>query len=330
LFVHIIVLLVVVVLPISGVLPFIPIEPLGSEILWTIIVTTSLTLLALFYLNYLILIPKYYFKGQKIQYAVLLLLIVVTLVVLTRSFIFFTFSRYPGYINELPSAEFLPFVILRVVLTVVLSSSIALFEKWQEEKNERQKAELHLLKLQFNPHFLFNALNAVYSKTLGVADDASDMIIKLSALMRYNLNQTNKRFISFNEELECVLNYIEIQKIRSPVTAKIDLQIECENTTLEIAPFLLVPLIENAFKYGIGNDDNCQIVIFLKLCENEMIFSVINKKVSIDLLELEAEGYNYGISSIVKRLEILYPFKHEFKISESDHDFKVSLKIELK
>ena len=132
--------------------------------------------------------------------------------------------------------------------------------KTQKEKIE---AELDALKNQINPHFLFNSLNSIYSLVLKKSDRAPEVLIKLSDSMRYIIYEANDEFVDLNREIDFISNYIELQKLRMSDKDTVDYHILGESENQYIAPLLLIPIIENGFKYGIKGETETSFLTFL-------------------------------------------------------------------
>ena len=207
-------------------------------------------------------------------------------------------------------------------------------------KNEQQKTvlieeklgtELNFLKAQINPHFLFNTLNNLYSlANKANSPELSEGISKLSNLMRYMLYESNNEKVPLNSEIEYIQSFIEIQKLRLAEEDDfiIHFNIEGDTNHIFIAPMLLIPFVENAFKHGINFKDSSIIKIELKLHENELIFSVFNSNYKVEH-SLEKGRSGIGLENMRRRLELLYPNSHSLEIKEEDEVHGAILKLNL-
>lgn len=208
-----------------------------------------------------------------------------------------------------------------------LSWGLYLNRIWNRLKEEKSMAELSYLKAQINPHFLFNTLNSIYSLSLTNSEDTPDALIKLSEMMRYVLYETKTEKVALEKELAYIEGYIALQKLRLTSLTKVDFKAAADNPSLQIEPLLMIAFIENAFKYGVSTDLESQIDIkvnqngeWLEMdCENDM---VVEKKAGD-----EANGI--GIDNVKKRLELVYPGKHQLLIKENGTRYSVKLKIQL-
>lgn len=189
--------------------------------------------------------------------------------------------------------------------------------------------ELDSLKAQLNPHFLFNSLNYLYGTALTEkAHDTADGIDKLSGLMRYTITGSHENFVSLDNELKFIEQYLALRKARIPQkeSIEIDVQISSPTKGLQIAPLLLLPFIENAFKYGIIMDGRSFVHIKINVVDATLTMSISN---SISSAPIEIEGNNTGIRNTVKRLKLLYPDKHKLQQSNNGSAYKALLTLEL-
>ena len=342
-------------------LPLILFDIPGSEAFpWPRIYNFSL-MIALFYLNYFILIPKLLLKKRFIIYS---------LVIVSLLAIIFTID-FPvpesSYRNSRQSSRFeqsesqdnnfnpemrgrrnQPMLIkkrksmsghrrvyntLSIFIVLLLSSSIRLTREWY--KNEKQThimakekltSELSFLKSQVNPHFLFNTLNGIYSLANKKSDKTAGAIVKLSELMRHMLYESEKEFISLDKEIEYLENYIDLQKLRLSKEAKVSFDIQGDTSNKKIEPMLLIPFIENAFKHGV-DASGADISIELSISENNLQFRVNNR---ISDSKEKDDNSGIGLSNIIKQLNHLYPGKHTLNIDEKDGYFLIELILNLK
>lgn len=196
----------------------------------------------------------------------------------------------------------------------------------------RSTADLDFLRSQINPHFLFNALNTLYGTALQEnSERTAEGIQRLGDMMRFMLQENMQEKILLVREIDYLNNYIALQKLRTQTSPDISivLQIEDHVNALQIAPMLLIPFIENAFKHGISLREPSHINISLQTKENTLYFDVhnsIHPKIAND-----TEKYNNGVGleNVKQRLVLLYPNKHELVIRESAKDFFIHLTIQL-
>ncbi len=194
----------------------------------------------------------------------------------------------------------------------------------------RSKADLQFLRSQINPHFLFNTLNTLYGTALqeGAANTASG-IQKLGDMMRFMLHDNTRDFIQMNREIEYLKNYISFQKLRTQSSNKITIEdnIEEQNCPHQIAPMLLIPLVENAFKHGISLKEKSWIKIKLNCTEKEIRFEVRNSIHPGHVHDAEKEKSGVGLNNVTERLKLIYPDKHEIAVDKNNNEFLVKLLI---
>jgi two-component system LytT family sensor kinase len=188
-----------------------------------------------------------------------------------------------------------------------------------------QSAELKQLRAQVNPHFLFNALNSLYSTALKEnADKTASGIQKLGDMMRFMLNQSD--YITIQQEMEQLDLYIELQKMRLDENISVDARMENITAPLMIAPMLLNPFVENAFKHGVSLQADSWIRITLTHDKNTLYFKVHNSlHKNREEMDTERNNHGIGLENVKRRLTLLYPDKHSLFIQQSEQDFFVSL-----
>ncbi|WP_219009256.1 sensor histidine kinase [Aquimarina litoralis] len=194
-------------------------------------------------------------------------------------------------------------------------------------EREQFKSELTQLRNQIHPHFLFNTLNNLYSLIIKKSDAAEDALIRLSGLMRYMLYEANVPKVSLSKEIEYLRNYIDLEKLRLNNTNTIHFTTSM-NKDNEIAPFILMPFVENAFKHGISNDKKSSIEISVKADKDVLTMSVYNTK-KINAHKDQGEKIGVGMVNVKKRLELLYKDNYELHKEETDSYYKVILKLNL-
>lgn len=196
----------------------------------------------------------------------------------------------------------------------------------QELMKMKLETELNLLKSQMNPHFLFNTLNNIYGLAIKKSDQTAPIVMKLSQLLRFMLYDADKDFITLEEEINLLENYIELEKIRYSDRLMLDFQTDIKNPNARISPMLLLPLIENAFKHG-ASESTRNIIIRMKITEYNNRLSVVIENSKETQLDPSASG-QIGLKNVKRQLELTYAdFKLDI-IELSDY-FKVNLTIQL-
>lgn len=225
--------------------------------------------------------------------------------------------------------------ILTTVSVVVVAFAYRLLLLWfQQEKlrkeleNQKLKAELSFLKMQVNPHFLFNALNNIYSlSVMEKSNKTGQSIMKLSDLIRYVLYEKEdaENKVSLDKEIRHINSYIDLEKLRHPGDVYINFSIEGDTNGKRIVPLLLFPLIENACKHGILTDPQKPVDINIKVSDHQLNFSIEN---SINSYQKDDVG-GIGIPNVQKRLDLLYGRKYTLDLSKTADRFIVNLQLPL-
>ena len=233
-------------------------------------------------------------------------------------------NRHRSFLYPFTGSSAVFFMVLTVsTCSRVIQEWLGIEKKKQEIENEKLTTELSFLKSQINPHFLFNTLNNIYSLALIKSDATADSVFKLSSIMRYVLNETKHDSVALDKEIQFIRDYIELQKIR--LTDKVTIQFSAEGETVEkqIAPLILIPFVENAFKYGISTKEISLILFQLKADKNTIDFSSENNIVSGEKEKNEQTGI--GLKNTKRRLELLYPGKHTLVVNKENNRFIVHL-----
>ena len=187
----------------------------------------------------------------------------------------------------------------------------------------KTQAELQALQSKINPHFLYNALNAITSLIHEDPDKAEDMTIKLSKLFRYSINSQQENFCSLNEEIDILNTYLAIEKVRFGHRIHFDIQIEENLGNVQFPRFLLQPLVENALKHGLKNTyENGILAVKIYKPQKEIIVSIADNGIPFPE-ELIA---GYGLQSTFDKLKLLYPEKHEIEmINQPKKEIKITI-----
>lgn len=229
--------------------------------------------------------------------------------------------------------------LLLFMMVMGLSIAVSTVQQWQNTERKmviseahkvkaeagKINAELSFLRAQINPHFLFNTLNNIYTLSVTNNENTSESIMKLSNIMRYVTDDVAEDYVSLQNEIDCVNDYIDLQRLR--LGKKTKLVFERTGTIVQqrIAPLILITFIENVFKYGVSNHQ--ETVIFIKIVvEADQINFVCKNRI----FEIKAatKRTGIGIANTRKRLEYLYPDKHTLNIINQGGEFTVDLHLE--
>ncbi|MDB5008175.1 MAG: ypdA 3 [Mucilaginibacter sp.] len=198
----------------------------------------------------------------------------------------------------------------------------------REITNAALVSELAFLRSQISPHFIFNVINGVVALSRLNPPAVEPTLIQLSQLLRYMLYITDEEKVTMKQKADYLSNYIELQKLRFGEQVKVNFTIDITAPEKTIEPMLLIPFVENAFKYGIGDVIDPVIDIALKERDKKLIFIVKNPYNPDEITKTGDHGI--GLANVKRRLELLYPGKHSLLISQSDNNYTVNLQLQLK
>jgi two-component system, LytTR family, sensor kinase len=284
------------------------------------------------YFNYFVLVKLYYKTRRFFLYTLFLLAsyVVGTLLIcglesiLLKSYDLEWMFTMPHLISRVP--YFVLFTLLGNWL--LLSEEMRRKQELEKQlKTERTEAELKWLKAQISPHFLFNALNNIYSLVYFKEDNAAPMLVKLSNLMRYVFYEGNHEKVTIAKEVQYMEDYIELQLLKKKYVGKIHFTKELYNNTIFIEPMLFINFVENAFKHGNLDADEGHIEITLLTNENELLFTCKN---NFDHIGIKDATTGIGLENIEKRLALLYPDQYNLTTVKKDKMYSARLQIQLK
>ena len=234
---------------------------------------------------------------------------------------FFVFRNSPTYMEE-HHLNFLRFVVIPVPVFAALWG----YEQWRWLKTlqaDKAKTELALLKNQINPHFFFNTLNNLYGLAVEKSDQAPAMILKLSDMMRYTIYEGKADFVPLENEVTYLEDYIDLHRIRYHKQVDIRLQQDLAHAH-QIAPLLLVVLLENAFKHGVESlAENAFVDIAIHTSPTQISFQISNNYEP----NRKEEG-GIGLMNLKQRLALIYPQRHRLEIAQTADTYTVNLDIE--
>ena len=296
---------------------------------------------AITYANLLVLLPRYFDKKKYLAYTVWMVIIVVLLTIFQRwiciHFIYprFFWMRAPNA-DEMnvfwigPFIQFIFYISIPVLLTTALREGFKWYRESYQVKTllaEQQTAELNYLKSQINPHFLFNTLNNLYGLSLESSKKVPSMILKLSDILNYSLYESNQVKVLLEKEVQLVQDFIALEKGRYEERVTVNFNSSIDQST-EIAPLLLMPLVENAFKHGVKESiDPLNIEIDLNNENGVINFSVVND-IPIQDSSVHKVG-GIGLANLRRRLDLLYKGKYELKTYEKGNRYYASLMINI-
>ncbi|TAI47202.1 sensor histidine kinase [Flagellimonas allohymeniacidonis] len=290
------------------------------------------------YLNYLVLVPFFLLKKKVWQYVVLSLAVLVSFNYIANHLFFPT---PPERLQQLIGSQNMePFKNITYAMGGIVSFSFFLLggllrltkdvykrEKMHSVKEvRRQETELQFLRAQLNPHFLFNSLNSIYSLVRDKSSEAPEAVITLAELMRYMIYEAKKELVPLSKEIDYIKNFVQLQVLRLSHSENVKLKITGDYNDKLIAPLLLIPFVENAFKYGTDFKGNTHVEILMKVVSDDLFFSINNK---IGGYKRDQENSGIGLENIKNRLELLYPDQHSLLIRKKNGNYLVNLELHL-
>ncbi|RYU96469.1 sensor histidine kinase [Emticicia agri] len=221
------------------------------------------------------------------------------------------------------------FIVIFVGMLKFVEDWFELEARKKEVENEKLIAELRFLKAQINPHFLFNTLNNLYSLAFSNSPNTTEVIAKLSKMMRYMLYDSNHAKVPLEKEIEYIENYISLEKLRLNHQIPIDFVVKGNTSQVMIVPLVLITFLENAFKHGVsGNDPNSWIKVLL-LIDGKICTYTVENSTLIAINGHTKESSGIGLQNLKRRLELSYPDSYELKVENKDNKHRIQLKIDL-
>ena len=293
----------------------------------------------MYFINLLYLTPKLLEEGKRKEFVLWIILMVAIYVVGLGALDLWMDTFMPFHRHPIGPKPFLLIFLFRfftaippLVVSTLIVKSVLLSAKNKESlelKNRMLEAETNALKAQINPHFLFNTLNNIYSLSQMRSDKTGTAIMNLSEILRFVTYESNQARVPLASEIKQIENFIELQYLKDDEHDNIKVNLDPIEGNYEIAPLLLIPFIENCFKHS-GHEDKSEgwIKISLRVHEDQLHLKCTNSVVRDDKPKDGTGGV--GLDNVEKRLNLLYPDRHEIFIKEDRDQFEVDLKINLK
>lgn len=315
------------------------------------ILMNNVFLVIAFYINLFVLMPRF-FNTKKWGYFLLF-----TVLFMFVSLYFHQFSQYlernlwpdmfrphrpwprelreGGFHDHNRGFSFRQFSFIYLfIMTWALSMAYYLFQQLQKSVRKADQvlatalqSELSYLKAQINPHFLFNTLNNIYVLTLKKSELAPTAVMKLSNLMRKITNDTSVDFVPFEEEEQFIRDYLDLQQLRLNEKTRVIYEVTGDFSRSRIAPRILIPFLDNAFKYGVSGHTTSEIVIRMQFEGSKLHFYMKNAIHNSGNEVVDSAGIGQGNSK--RRLELLYKDHYDLKINHTEESYEVLLQIEL-
>lgn len=289
------------------------------------------------YINYFYLLPKFLAKKKVFQYILEFIIWFAIIITIRLHLERFLVDGYTYQANYLYTTRF---IIQIVAVTLFIVTFVAMlrfstdyFElqaKKKEIENEKLSAELNFLKAQINPHFLFNTLNNLYYLAYTNSENTTEVIAKLSQMMRYMIYDSNHPQVLLSKEIEYMQNYISLERLRLNNEIPIDFCIEGNVGNVLIAPLIFITFLENAFKHGVSNNQpGAWVKIGIRICNKECLYTVSNSKIPQTKTPEKEDNAGIGLKNVNRRLELSYPNQYELKVTDEKDKYVVELKLKL-
>lgn len=290
-----------------------------------------LLLIGIAYLNLHYFLPRYLLTKRYGMYSFVLLVSVAAYLIVQSLFDYVLYGYVIGPMRNSNLMEALSYNFFSTLWYLALMLALKLSIDWygqqlliQRITVEKLNAEVEFLRAQVNPHFLFNALNNLYALTLKKSDQAPGIVLKLSELMEYMLYESNEAYIPLEKELEYLQNYIELERLRINHQADIRITVDGVTDSCMIPPFLILPLLENAVKHGLGTINSHAFLHLHIRAGSTLEVQVANSR--SHTVPSEQKG-GIGLQNLRKRLELLYPERYVLQTEELPGSYMVALKI---
>lgn len=288
-----------------------------------------------FYVLFYYLIPRYLHKKAYGYLLGAFGLVLIVCILGYRSMVAptsqFLYGESPNF--EVYSLRRLMYTLTDLLPALGLASSVKLLrgrlqsqQRLDALEREKSVAELRFLKAQTNPHFLFNTLNNLYGLARRKDEQTAPAILQLSGIMRYILYECSVPTIPIEKEIQLLLDYIELEKLRYDDRLQLQWEQSVDDPQQPIAPLILLPFVENAFKHGASESRfTIQIQIQIRLEQGQLQMQVENSTES----PMEAVEDGIGLQNVKRQLDLLYGSAHNLQITTTDRTFKVNLNIDL-
>jgi len=290
------------------------------------------------YVHYFFILPKWFRDKNPGAYffqLTLLIIPLITLRVFIENEVFVQISANEDYYKTIRLSRFVhtlwdtaSFLLFTGMVRFVVDW-FDLENKKRQLENEKLVAELNYLKSQINPHFLFNTLHNLNYLVYSGSKNATDVVIKLSNIMRYMIYEAGKDHVALTSEIEYMNDYIHLESIRLNQSFQLDFHVNGPVEQTKIAPLMLITFLENAFKHGVSDQEmNCWIKLTLTINEGQLMYQVSNKKVRANSHNKLKSGF--GLGNVKKRLELSYPSKHVLIVADNEEMYKIDLTLQLR
>ena len=307
-------------------------EETSAKVIWTQLSVLTVELLV-FYLCYLVVFPRLLRLGQLAKLTVALIGVVMLysgLRYAIEEMLYLALLGFHNYSDGVPTSHIFFYSLYYSLPAVAASAALWAGENnlLQERENqqlrtEKRVAETAFLKAQINPHFLYNTLNLLYGMAYPVSKPLAAALLKLAELMRYLLHDSAADQVALSHEIDYLRNYLALYHLRFPGQLFVDFTVTGEPADRRIAPLVLIPFVENAFKHGILDDPAQPVRICLRVEPQEVVFQVENR-INAGLKDATS---GIGLPNLRRRLALQYPGRHQLSITADEDQFATLLRV---
>jgi hypothetical protein len=288
------------------------------------------------YLNYFFLLPRFLVHKQAGRYLLEFLVPFLVLTTLRVGLERYLADGFTGTAEYAYSARFVVHIAAVSLFITIFVGMIRFAVEWfefearkKQTENEKLTAELNFLKAQINPHFLFNTLNNLYYLAYTQSPNTTEVISRLSQMMRYMIYDSNHPQVPLSKEIEYMQNYITLERLRLNDQVPVRLEVKGSPDGIQITPLIFITFLENAFKHGVSNSHpDSWVDVLIDIRENECFYRVQNSKVS-QSVKTNEEKSGIGLQNVKRRLELSYPNQYLLKVREDDVSYSVQLHLTL-
>ena len=280
----------------------------------------------LVYVHTLVLIPYLLEKKRTALYVISIIALIVAYT-LMHSWVQLYWDAIVWPEDVMKMTDYYKWNLFYAVWFIMISSMLLYTQKWSEQRQQvkniqinQLQTELKYLRAQINPHFLFNGLNTIYGYIDANNQQARDILVQFSDLLRYNLYEADVDMVELEQETKFLQNYVALQRARSNDNMKIELVIEVENSTVKIAPLICMAFVENAFKYTTRDNRENTVQVVLKQTGNKIHFTCTN---TYEAIEQQSKGI--GLANVMRRLELLYKDRYSLLVNQENNIYRVNL-----
>ena len=297
-------------------------------VLYMLTCMQPLVVMVVFYLNYLVLAPKLFVAGKHRYDLLINVVLLISLGTLVHYWMDFVNGMFvPGYRDQdtVGTLSYIARDVLNLAIFAAGATALALARRWvtadqklKEMEAARAQAELRNLRNQINPHFLLNTLNNIYALTAFDTAKAQEAIQELSKMMRHILYDYQKPMIPLKEEIDFLENYVKLMRIRLPQSVEVTFNAVQPTGTVEVAPMILISLVENAFKHGTSPTEKSFVHINISTNGQQLICDIQNS--NNPKTASDHSGHGIGLQQVERRLQLAYPDRYTWEQGTRDND----------